>query len=174
MDAGDLLIELYDRIGTHVRDAVEGLSVDELLTAPEPGANTIGWLVWHLTRVQDHHIAELIDAEQVWVTSDWPPRFGLAADPWNTGYGHSQAEVAAVRPDGPALLIAYYDAVAARTREFLMGVRAGDLDRVIDERWDPPVTLGVRLVSVADDDIQHAGQAKYVRGLLSRRGRGSP
>ena len=40
-------------------------------------------------------------------------------------------------------------------------------DRVVDRTWDPPVTLGVRLVSILDDDTQHAGQAAYVRGLLS-------
>ena len=59
--------------------------------------------------------------------------------------------------------------MAARTRSFLGSLTADDLDRVVDEAWDPPVTLGVRLVSIADDDIQHAGQAAYVRGLLARR-----
>jgi hypothetical protein len=44
-------------------------------------------------------------------------------------------------------------------------VTPADLDRVVDKRWDPPVTLGVRLVSVVDDDAQHVGQAAYVRGL---------
>lgn len=168
MDRRDVLIELFDRIPEHVREAVEGLTVGELATAPESGANPIGWLVWHLTRVQDDHIAELVPGEQLWVTGDWAPRFGLPPDPTNSGYGHSPAEVAAVRPEGADVLIEYHEAVAARTREFLRRLTEADLDRVIDERWDPPVTLGVRLVSVVDDDIQHAGQAKYVRGLLAR------
>jgi uncharacterized damage-inducible protein DinB len=172
MDVRELLVEFYDRIPEQVRDAVEGLSVEELVTAPEPGSNSIGWLVWHLTRVQDHHVAELLDTDQVWTTGDWAERFGLDADPTDTGYGHSPAEAAAVRPDGAGVLIAYYRAVAGRTREFLHRLTPDDLDRVVDERWDPPVTLGVRLVSVADDDIQHAGQARYVRGLLARRDRG--
>ena len=59
-----------------------------------------------------------------------------------------------------------FDAVYARTRSYLAHLKDDDLDRVVDERWDPPVTLGVRLVSVLDDDVQHAGQAAYVRGLL--------
>ncbi len=42
-----------------------------------------------------------------------------------------------------------------------------DLDRVVDKRWNPPVTLGVRLVSILNDDVQHVGQAAYVRGLLA-------
>lgn len=163
-----MLIELFDRVPGHVREAVEGLTAAELATAPEPGANPIGWLVWHLTRVQDDHVSELIPDEQVWTTGDWAPRFGLTPDPANTGYGHSPNQVAAVRPESADVLVGYHDAVAGRTREFLNRLTPADLDRVIDTRWDPPVTLGVRLVSVVDDDIQHAGQAKYARGLLAR------
>ena len=171
MDALQILVEQYDRLPEHVQEAVDGLSAAELATAPEPGSNPIGWLVWHLTRVQDEHIAELLDEEQLWVTEPWPERFGLTPDPANTGSGHTRAEVERVRADGPDALLGYYAAVAARTRDFLHRLTEADLDRIVDERWDPPVTLGVRLVSVADDDLLHAGQANYVRGLLSRRRR---
>ena len=102
-----------------------------------------------------------------------PPARGLRAsgcesDADDTGYGHRADQVAEVRPDSPEVLIGYYEAVAARTAELLAELTATDLDRVVDERWDPPVTLGVRLVSIADDDIQHAGQAAYLRGILDR------
>jgi uncharacterized damage-inducible protein DinB len=117
--------------------------------------------------VQDEHITELIDgAEQLWVSGDWAARFGLKPDPDDTGYGHTAAQVQAVRPDGPEALIGYFEAVSARTVEWLATLTEQDLDRVVDERWDPPVTLGVRLVSILDDDTQHAGQAAYVRGLI--------
>ena len=169
MNVDDLLIELYNRIPDHVHAAVAGLDAEALTTAVVPGTNPIGWLVWHLTRVQDHHVAELLGEEQLWVTGDWAARFGVAPDPHDTGYGHSADEVATIRPDGPDALIDYYTAVSARTRAFLREVTPDDLDRVVDRRWDPPVTLGVRLVSIADDDIQHAGQAAYLRGLLERR-----
>jgi hypothetical protein len=166
MDVASLLLELYGRIPPLAREAVAGLDQDHLTTPPQPGANTIGWLVWHLARVQDHHIAEIIDAPQIWSDGEWAGRFGLSPDPANTGYGHSSAEVAAVRPDGPDVLIGYLDAVDQRTRSFLGEARPADLDRIVDRRWDPPVTLGVRLISIADDGLQHAGQAAYVRGLL--------
>jgi len=166
MDVSATLTELYDRIPDLVRAAVEDLDAEQLATPPAPGANTVGWLVWHLTRVQDHHVAELLDQDQVWVGGGWAERFGLEPDSDDTGYGHDPDEVAAVRPDGPDAVTGYHDAVAARTAAFLRGLTADDLDRVVDERWDPPVTLGVRLVSVADDDLQHAGQAAYARGVL--------
>lgn len=169
MDVRDLLLDLFGRIDEHVTEIVEGLDAEALRWVPTPGANSIGWLVWHLTRVQDSHVAEAMGVEQRWATEGWARRFGLEPDPANTGYGHGAADVAAVQPEGWEVLVEYHTAVAARTRGYLREVEPVDLDRVVDERWDPPVTLGVRLVSIADDDAQHAGQAKYVRGLLPRR-----
>ncbi|HWG74661.1 MAG TPA: DinB family protein [Acidimicrobiales bacterium] len=167
MDVSSLLVELYGRIPPLVRHAVEGVGEADLIRAPSPGANPIAWLVWHLSRVQDHHVAEVRGSDQVWVGGDWARRFGLDPDPSNTGYGHSGDEVSAVRPDGTGVLVAYMDAVDGRTRSMLEELTAADLDRIVDRRWDPPVTLGVRLVSVAGDSLQHAGQAAYVRGLLA-------
>jgi hypothetical protein len=168
MDTASLLLELYGRIPPLAAAAADGLSEEELCAAPDPAANPIGWLVWHLARVQDHHVAELLGTEQIWVGGDWARRFGLEPDPSNTGYGHSPEEVRSVRPQGPGVLVDYLGAVQVRTTEMLQGLVSEDLDRVIDRRWDPPVTVGVRLVSVADDCLQHAGQAAYVRGLLER------
>ena len=167
MDIAALLVELYGRIPPLAAGAVDGLSVDQLTESPAPGTNSTAWLIWHLTRVQDHHIAELVDQPQLWVEGEWAARFGLDPDPTNTGYGHTPAQVAAVRPESPAALLEYLDVVDQRTRGFLETLTAADLDRVIDRRWDPPVTLGVRLVSVADDCLQHAGQAAYLHGLIA-------
>jgi hypothetical protein len=166
VDVGSLLVELYGRIPPLARSAVWGLAPEQLTALPGPGRNTIAWLVWHLARVQDSHVADLLPDEQLWVSGEWAARLGLPGDPHDTGYGHTPAQVAAVRPPDGDVLLDYLGAVAARTDDFLAGLSAADLDRVIDRRWDPPVTLGVRLVSVADDCLQHAGQAAYVRGLL--------
>ncbi|HEX2192065.1 MAG TPA: DUF664 domain-containing protein [Acidimicrobiales bacterium] len=166
MDVASVFLELYGRIPPLARHAVDGLDLDALTRAPGPGTNTIAWLVWHLARVQDHHVSELLEAEQVWVGDGWAARFGLEPDPSNTGYGHSAEQVASVRPERPETLLAYLDAVDARTRPMLQALTPTDLERIVDRRWDPPVTLGVRLVSIADDSLQHAGQAAYARGLF--------
>jgi hypothetical protein len=166
MDVAALLLELYGRVPPLARHAVVGVAADRLVEVPAPGTNSIGWLVWHLARVQDHHVADLLDADQVWTSADWAGRFGLDPDPSNTGYGHSAAEVASVRPESPEALLGYLDAVSERTNEMLAGLAPNDLDRIVDRRFTPAVTLGVRLVSVADDCLQHAGQAAYVRGFL--------
>ena len=165
MDVAELLLEIYGRIPPLARDAVEGLDVDQLIEPPSPGANSIGWLVWHLTRVQDHHISEILDTSQIWVDGDWAGRFALPPDPSNIGYGHTAADVLTVRPDRPEVLLDYLDVVHQRTRSMLETVVPADLDRIVDRRWDPPVTLGARLISIADDSLQHVGQAAYIKGL---------
>jgi hypothetical protein len=162
----DLLQDLYGRIPDAVEGAVQGLSADDLVWAPSSGANTIGWLVWHLARVEDHHGAELLGEEQRWPA--WAERFGREPDPHDTGYGHSADQVAGVRPPSSELLVEYHAAVHQPLVAFLGGLGPADLERIVDERWDPPVTMAVRLVSVAEDALQHAGQAAYLRGLLGR------
>jgi uncharacterized damage-inducible protein DinB len=164
--ANEVLLDGFARLPELVRRAVRDLSTDQLGHAPVEGANTIGWLVWHLARIQDDHVAEAQGADQVWSSGDWPARFGLPPGTLDTGYGHTPDRVAAVRPESWRTLVEYYDAVHARTVAYLEHLGDEDLDRVVDERWDPPVTLGVRLVSVLNDDAQHVGQAAYVRGLL--------
>ncbi|MFI5966869.1 DinB family protein [Streptomyces asoensis] len=166
MHAKDILIDGYDRIREEVHAAVEGLGPDELAARPAAGANSIAWLVWHLTRVQDDHLADAFGLDQVWTAQDWEKRFGLDLPRRDTGYGHDAEQVAEVRVADGGLLTGYHDAVHAQSLTALRALTAADLERVVDERWDPPVTLGVRLVSVLSDDLQHVGQAAYVRGLL--------
>lgn len=164
-----MLADAFGRIVDDFEGAVEGLSADELAFRPDPDANSIAWLTWHAARVHDDHVAALAGREQAWTVLGFDHRFGLDLDPSDIGYGHSSDEVAAVRVDGPALLMEYLRTVTDRTREYLATLDADELDRVVDRDWEPPVTAGVRLVSVINDSTQHAGQAAYVRGLLDRR-----
>jgi hypothetical protein len=166
MDVGAVLEDLYGRLPELVEGAVEGLSPDQLATSPRPGANSIAWLVWHIGRVQDTQIAELVPQEQRYLAGRWHERFGRGADPDDSGYGHTATEMASVGGTA-ADLVGYFEDVHAVSREFVGEQSGADLERIIDTSYDPPVTLGVRLVSIAEDCLQHAGQAAYVRGLLT-------
>lgn len=166
MTSAQLLTDAFDRIREVVHGAAGGLTARQLAHRPGDGANSIAWLVWHLTRVQDDHVADAAGTAQVWTEDGWADRFGLPLDASDTGYGHTSDQVAAVRVDSADLLTGYHDAVHARTVEYVASLTDDDLPRVVDRAWDPPVTLAVRLISVISDDLQHAGQAAYVRGLL--------
>ncbi len=169
MDIDELLVDAFERVRDATHAVLDGISSDALTYRPDPDANTIAWLVWHLTRIQDDHVADVAGVEQRWLADGWRDRFGLPFAPNATGYGQSSDDVARVVVDA-SLLLGYFDAVHEVTVGYLAGLRATDLDRIVDERWDPPVSLGVRLVSVVNDNLEHAGQALYIRGVAERRG----
>lgn len=170
-DAIDLLRDLFGRTHEGVPSLVADLTAEELLWRPDREGNSIGWLVWHIGRMQDAQVAALAgeSVEQVWKAQGWADRFGLPYDEGATGFGQSAAEVGAFVLESAGLLTGYHAAVHVLTESVLDDLDETALDRVVDRRWDPPVTVGVRLVSVADDAAQHAGQAAYVRGLVLRR-----
>ena len=165
MKTSELLIDAHSRIQEVVHDVLTGLDDKTLAARPGESANSIAWLVWHLTRVQDDHLADAGGYEQVYTADGWHVRLALPLDAADTGYGHSPQQVGLVQLSADQLL-GYYDAVHERTVEFLKTVTGDGLDRIVDKRWNPPVSLGVRLISVIDDCQQHSGQAAYVKGLL--------
>ena len=167
MTSAEILVDAFGRVQQTVHEVVRGLTTSQLAERLGPDANSIAWLVWHLTRVQDDHLADAFGVPQVW--TEYGKRFELPLEPNDTGYGHTSEQVAQVTVSSADLLTGYHDAVHEQTVRLVSGVTDPDLDRVVDEGWDPPVTLSVRLVSVISDCLQHAGQAAFIRGILLRR-----
>ena len=160
----ELLRDAFTRLIEHVDELADGLIGEVANYRATPDANSIAWLVWHSARVQDIQLADVAGVEQVWLRDGWVDRFGLDLPRNDTGYGHSPEQVAKVK--APAeLLSGYYHAVHKLTLEYIAGVTAEELERVVDTNWDPPVTASARLVSIIDDCAQHLGQAAYVRGI---------
>jgi hypothetical protein len=164
MRSNELLLDAFARIRDIVAATLDGVDGEALVRRPDGTGNSIAWLIWHLSRVEDVQVASAAGVEQVWTSRDFASRFELPLPERDTGYGHSSDKVDSVQAP-PELLLEYYDAVHSQTEEFVKTLGDQDLDRIVDTRWDPPVTLGVRLVSTIADCLQHAGQAAYAKGL---------
>jgi uncharacterized damage-inducible protein DinB len=170
MECRDLLIDAFGRIEEDLRRCLDGLSAEQLAYRPVEEANSIGWLAWHLTRVQDDHMSDLAGRPQAWIEEQWHARFDKPADAHDVGFGDTSQQVAALRPKSSEPLLAYFDAVHRRSIEYLNTLKAEDLDRELDEpQWETPVTVGVRLISVVNDCTEHVGQMAYIRGLIENR-----
>ncbi len=165
----DLLSDALTRVRDTAHRVLKGLGEERLTYRVDDRANSVAWLIWHAARIQDDHVADVAGTDQVWTSVGWAARFALPFDDSATGFGHSSEDVAAVRSSAEHLS-GYLDAVTERSLQFVERLSDTDLDRVVDERWDPPVTLAVRLVSVVSDGLQHVGQAAFVRGLTDDRG----
>jgi hypothetical protein len=164
----ELLLDAFGRVREQVQSLAE-LPDEVAFYRPGPAANSISWLLWHLTRIQDDHVADAAGVRQRWSEGGWCSRMGLPFPPDATGYGQSSEEVGQVRV-GARLLADYHADVHAMTCEYVMTLTAAELERIVDRRWDPPVTVAVRLVSVLGDCLAHLGQADYARGLAETAG----
>ena len=162
--AQELLRDSFTRLIEHVDELTDGLTEEVASYRPTPQANSIGWLIWHSARVQDIQVCDIAKTTDVWTRDGWVDRFGLDLPRDDTGYGHGADAVAKVRASAD-LLAGYYHAVHDMTLEFVETLTDADLERIVDRRWDPPVTASARLVSIVDDCAQHLGQAAYLRGI---------
>jgi hypothetical protein len=171
MEWQQLITDGYERVAGVLHRALDGLTPADLDQQPHPDSNSMGWLAWHIARVQDHEIAGLMEAEQLWITEGWHARFGRPPDARDMGFGHTPEDVRAFRSPDPTTLLQYHSAVLDRSKRYIAGLSAADLDRELNEPWFQPLpTVGVRLVSVLSDNLQHAGQVAYLRGLFKGRG----
>lgn len=168
----ELIVDGYGRLPELMSEALAGLVIADLDRQPHPDCNSIGWTAWHLTRVQDSQIADLMGVEQLWLKDGWHEKFGRPADPEDTGYGHTPEQVRAFRSPSVKVQLDYLHTVTKRTQRYLASLSPSALDRKLDEPWFKPLpTVGVRIVSILADCHQHAGQASYIRGLLAAQGK---
>lgn len=160
----EILRDAFTRLIEHVENLTDGLTDETAFFRPTSTSNSIAWLVWHSARQQDVQISDIAGTEQIWLRDGWVDRFGLDLPREDTGYGHGPDEVGRVRVPAD-LLAGYAHAVHKATLEYIASVTPEELSRIVDQRWDPPVTASVRLVSIIDDAAQHLGQAAYIRGI---------
>ena len=171
MEWHDLLTDAYGRLPGYLNNVLTGLTQDNFDWQPRPDCNSIGWLVWHLTRQQDAQIASLMNEQQLWLKDGWSSRFNLPPDPEDIGFGYTPEQVSAFKSPDIQTMMDYHRAVIEHTKRYLVKLSQTDLDRELDEPWFQPLpTVGVRLVSILEDSLLHAGQAAYIRGLIQGKG----
>ncbi len=171
MEWRELIMDGYGRVLQVLEEALDGLTQDDLNQQPHPDCNSMGWLTWHLTRVQDDYIADFMGEEQLWLSDGWHARFNRPPEPKDVGFGHSSEDAAAFKSPDVGTLLEYHRSVLERSKRYIAILSTADLDRELNEPYYQPLpTVGVRLVSVMSDNLQHAGQVAYLRGLLKGKG----
>ena len=165
VDVNAFAIAFFEGAHRTVQQAIEGLTDEQLYHQPSPDTNSIGWLAWHLSRWKDQFAARAVDEEQVWITQDWPEKFGV--EPERTGQGDSLEQVAAFRP-AREVLLGYVEAAQQSVIERIASISP--------ERWvedstymagREPRLVWRSLVGTVSDAGQHSGQIAYLRGLIT-------
>lgn len=172
MDAIDVLSDLAARPLQALDYFWADLHPSRINDRPGGHPNSIAWLLWHSARETDAQIAPLAATQEIWTAQGFAQRFGFDGQDLGAldmGYGQDRAAAEAITVpathEGKHLLREYLEAVYEHLGEWISTLDESDLDRVIDRGYDPPVTLGVRVISVIDDAAQHVGQAAHIAGM---------
>lgn len=159
------LFSAFDEFFTELKRALEGINDEEAYTQPSPGSNPIGWLVWHMARVEDHWINGMFCGnEHQWTRGGWDKKFGMPSE--GNGARLSIEQVMAMPRIGLTDLIAYYDAVRAETSQVIRSLTDEQLAKSIEHPRKGPITGSWIIGHVIVEESQHAGQVAMIRGIL--------
>ncbi|MEK7354143.1 MAG: DinB family protein [Chloroflexota bacterium] len=147
-----------------VKRATDGLTAHELMWRPGPEANSIGLILFHGTRSEDTFIQATIQHKTtVWESEKWYEKLGMSAtDP---GAGYTMEQVAAFKAPALSDLLAYAEAVRAKTTEYIKELTPAQCDQKVTWGRMGEFTIGALLALIVNHYAQHAGEMSYLRGL---------
>ena len=174
MDVKDFALQTFNESHAALMQAVDGLSQEELMTQPQPGANHIVFILWHMVRAEDWFLHYLFQrVPQVWESEKWHEKLNLPDDPRVTGFGYTAEQVASFPSVQLRDLIAYGEAVRARTVDYLRNVDPARFDEIVKSRLFGEVSIGSLISHLLIEIVQHIGQIAYIRGIVREQGRQS-
>ncbi|WP_312975554.1 DinB family protein [Corynebacterium sp.] len=173
MKATDVLQDLAGRVRDAVGEIPRDLPTEVVNAHPAGHPNSLAWLLWHTGRELDVQLSGLTSGEQVWTSEEYDSSSGVQGAGESMGFGQSPVQAREVSAAEVGPVIDYVTSVCDAVDTYLSTLGDADLDAVIDDAWDPPVTRGVRLISILHDAVIHLGQAAYVLGTdVGSSGRG--
>jgi len=166
MDLSDFALYAFSDARAYLMKALDGLTDDELLWQPQPGANHIAFILWHMFREEDRFFQyKLQGAPQVWEEGRWYERLNLPHDPQDVGFGWTAEQVAAFPHIRLSDLLAYGEAVRARTLDYLQNVKPAKMDDIVESDVFGDTSVGNRIRHRIVGRAGHTGQIDYIRGL---------
>ena len=173
----DLKIFIKETIDDHrkrVFAVMRDLTLDEMYWKPKPDTNPIGFLFWHISRVEDRLITSFVQGKQeIWISGEWYEKMNLSVE--GTGLGYSLDELDEFPKLDQSLLIEYFVLVRKSTIEYLDLMAERDLDLVLDRipfpEYKPSIqyfkgfTIARAFRQLIGELDQHLGQISYIRGM---------
>lgn len=166
MTLNEFIVDALEKENGFLLEALDGLGPEELAWQPAADANSIGWILWHMVRVEDMWIQFFAQFQtELWETEGWHEKFGLPTR--DNGFGHTAEQV----NNFPALdlseFLRYRAAVRQATLAYLDTLTPEEMERVPRERR-PEMSLGAMFRQIIGEMYQHVGHIAYLRGLQGK------
>lgn len=164
MTLNEFIEDALNKEHDFLMEAAKDLTPEELAWRPGPEANPIGWILWHMLRVEDMWVQFFAQHQpELWERDGWHQKFGLPTR--DNGFGHTAEQVA----NFPALdrdeLLSYGGAVRSGTLEYLRGLTPQEFDAIPRERR-PDMSVALMFRQIIGELFQHQGHIAYIKGLL--------
>lgn len=171
MDVKDFILHSFNESESALTKAVEGLTQEELIRQPQPGANHIAFILWHMVRVEDwffHYMFQHVP--QLWESERFYDKMNLPEDPRITGFGYTAEQVSSFPYVQLRDLMAYSKAVRAETIHYLHNLDSTKFDEIVKSRLFGEVSIGHLISHLLVELAQHIGQIAYIREIVKEQG----
>lgn len=176
MDGADVLIDLLEDNRRRLRRALSPMERGCLAWSPDGQANSIDLTVWHMGRLFDVYLFQLVRGlpagEECWMRCGWADRTGydprgIGDSGWGTLNGYSTEEIAAVPRLDVRQLLAYTDEVYDAVKAFLEGVTMDELQQP-GEGFRNRYTRYQLIQMALTDNIRHLGEIFALQAMWER------
>ena len=166
MTLNEFITDALEKENGFLIDALDGLTADEMSWQPAPDANSIGWILWHMVRVEDMWIQFFAQFQtELWEAEGWHEKFGLPTR--DNGFGHTTEQVNNFPGVDLEQFLQYRAAVRASTLAYLNTLSPDDMETVPRERR-PEMSLGAMFRQIIGEMYQHLGHIAYLLGLQGK------
>jgi len=152
------------------KDAVSDLSDEQLHWRANERGHTAAFVLWHYYRTEDNIIQFVLQRKPtVWLDRGLDEKFGLHRTAQGTGMTLEEAQALRLSPKEDFL--AYMDAVAKATDEFLAGLddEALEATTTVKPLGEMPLKNAIGNMCLTHG-FNHLGEIQHLRGLQGLRG----
>ena len=173
MDLLEFATEMFEEYATRLYSYLDGLTLEELNWRPNAEANSIAFIVWHTTRVEDRWFQVFCqDKPDLWTSGRWFEKLGMNED--RSPFGLTPEDLASLPTLTIEALKSYFEAVRSETRKYLASIGPEDLEASpgrspfggsASASPFAQFTIQRMFRQLIQEEIQHLGQVGMLRGL---------
>ena len=143
---------------------LDSLTQQELSWRPASGCNSIGLILFHIARSEDSIMQGILQGKpQIWKSGKWHEKMNLSDG--EAGNHYTVEQVNAFQVPELSDILAYHDAVRAKTKEYLRGMKIEEFEKEVTFPNIGELPIASIFSLIVTHTSEHIGEMSYLRGL---------
>lgn len=162
MEAREVMLRSLEQSQEYLTRALDGLTQKEAAWSLGEECNSIIFILWHTSRVEDFFVNRVIQRQlELYETEGWLEKLGTPAK--GSGWEYTGEQLQAWPVPKLEIVRGYADSVREKTLAFVRSVTAEQLSEVPRPERSPD-SIGATLTRIITEIALHTGQIAYLRG----------